>query len=199
MLQSQAEAVVRDDLPTFEEQTGARNASLVAIDPRSGQILAMVGSRDFFRTDLDGQVNLATALNSPGSAFKPITYAAAFVLDPVRWNPAAAVLNTPLQLAQADGSLFSPQNFDGSTSGPVSIRRALATSLNIPAFRTALSIGIVDLLDVAHQLGITTMHDPANFGPAITLGGGDVTPARPHLRLQHLRRQRPHARPANRA
>ena len=175
VLQSQAEAVVRDDLPTFEEQTGARNASLVSIDPHTGQILAMVGSRDFFRADIDGQVNLATALNSPGSAFKPITYAAAFVVDPVRWNPATTVPNTPIQLLQPDGSYFSPENFDGSTSGPVSIRRALATSLNIPAFRTANSIGIVDLLDVAHRLGITTMRDPAAFGPSITLGGGDVT------------------------
>ena len=174
-LQALAETTLRADLATFEEATGAHNASLVALDPKTGEILAMVGSRDFFREDIDGQVNLTTALNSPGSAIKPITYAAAFVQDPKQWNPATILWDVPLQFTEPDGSLFEPENFDGVQRGPVPIRSALANSMNIPAFRVAEALGVRSVLEFAHQLGITTMVNPDNYGPAITLGGGDVT------------------------
>ena len=174
-LQALAETTLRSDLATFEEATGAHNASLVAIDPETGEILAMVGSRDFFREDIDGQVNLATALNSPGSAFKPITYAAAFVHDPKQWNPATILWDVPLQFTEPDGTIFEPENFDGIERGPVPVRSALANSMNVPAFRVAEALGIRSVLEFAHRVGITTMENPDNYGPAITLGGGDVT------------------------
>jgi membrane peptidoglycan carboxypeptidase len=174
-LQRQAEETIRADLATFEEQTGAHNAALVALDPATGRILAMVGSRDFFREDIDGQVNLATSPNSPGSSIKPITYAAAFVQDPAQWNPGTIVWDVPLEFREPNGDAFSPENFDAVFRGPVSARTALANSINIPAFRLADAIGIGPLLDFAHQVGITTMDDAANYGPSITLGGGDVT------------------------
>ena len=173
-LQDQAETILRADLATFEEQTGAHNAALVALDPATGQILAMVGSRDFFREDIDGQVNLATALNSPGSSIKPITYAAAFVQDPATWNPGTIIWDVPLEFVESNGDTFSPENFDAVFRGPVSARAALANSINITAFRVADTIGIDSLLDFAHTVGITTMDNPANYGPSITLGGGEV-------------------------
>ena len=174
-LQEQAEAIVRADIATFEEQTGAHNAALVALDPATGHILAMVGSRDFFREDIDGQVNLATSRNSPGSSIKPITYAAAFVLDPAEWNPGTIIWDVPLEFHELTGETFSPENFDGAFRGPVTVRSALANSINIPAFRVADRIGTSALLDFAHQVGITTMADVSNYGPSLTLGGGDVT------------------------
>ena len=174
-LQQQAEQIVRSDLATFEEQTGAHNAALVAIDPASGEIRAMVGSRDFFREDVDGQVNNAIALNSPGSSIKPITYVTGFLRDPELWNPATIVWDVPLEFIEADGSTFSPVNFDAVSRGPVSIRTALANSINVPAFRVADELGVTAVLDIAHRMGITTMQDASQFGPSITLGGGDVT------------------------
>ncbi len=174
-LQRLAEETVRADIATFEEQTGARNAALVAIDPKNGEILVMVGSRDFFREDIDGQVNLATGLNSPGSSFKPITYAAAFLLDPALWNPATIVWDVDTEFQEFDGTTFSPENFDNVLRGPVPIRSALANSMNIPAFRVATALGIDYLLEAAHQFGITTLVNPRNYGPSITLGGGDVS------------------------
>ena len=174
-LQEQAEAILRADLATFEEQTGAHNAALVALDPATGHILAMVGSRDFFREDIDGQVNLVTSPNSPGSSIKPITYAAAFVLDPTTWNPGTIIWDVPLEYQEATGETFSPENFDAVFRGPMTARSALANSINIAAFRVADSIGTGALLDFAHRIGITTMANAAQYGPSITLGGGDAT------------------------
>ncbi len=174
-MQAIGEEILRRDLASFEEQTGARNAALVAIHPKTGEILAMVGSRDFFREDIEGQVNLATSLNSPGSAFKPITYVAGFIQDPERWNPATILWDVPLAYEEVDGTIFSPVNFDGIDRGPVSVRSALANSMNIPAFRAADTIGVTHVLDIAHRMGITSMRDPSQFGPSITLGGGDVS------------------------
>ena len=174
-LQRQAEEILRADIATFEEQTGAHNAALVALDPVTGEILAMVGSRDFFREDIDGQVNLVTSPNSPGSSFKPIAYAAAFVNDAATWNPGTIVWDVPLEFVEANGETFSPENFDAVFRGPVTARTALANSINITAFRVADAIGVNTLLEFAHRVGITTMDNPANYGPSITLGGGEVT------------------------
>lgn len=174
-LQTQAEEILRTDLASFEEQTGAHNAALVAIDPQSGEIRVMVGSRDFFREEIDGQVNLATGLNSPGSAFKPITYVAAFLKDPKVWNPATVLWDVKVDYPELDGTIFTPVNFDAVHRGPVTVRSALANSMNIPAFRTAAALGTEYLLSVAHLMGISTMQDPSQYGPSITLGGGDVS------------------------
>ena len=174
-LQARAEADVRSAINEFEAATGAHNGALVAIDPSTGQILAMVGSRDFFDETIDGQVNLATATHSPGSALKPMTYLAAFQLDPRTWHPATVLWDVPTTYVEADGAEFRPVNFDGVFRGPVTIRSALANSMNVPAFKVADRLGIPALLGAMHRLGITTMHDPAAYGPSITLGGGEVS------------------------
>lgn len=174
-LQERAEVELRAAIDDFEASTGAHNGALVAIDPATGQILAMVGSRDFFDESIDGQVNLATATHSPGSAIKPLTYLAAFQIDPRAWNPATVLWDVPTTYTEADGTEFSPVNFDGVFRGPVTIRSALANSMNVPAFKVADRLGVGALLDTMHRLGITTMHDPGAYGPSITLGGGEVT------------------------
>lgn len=174
-LQARAEAEVRSAIDDFEATTGAHNGALIAIDPPTGQILAMVGSRDFFDETIDGQVNLATATHSPGSALKPLTYLAAFQLDPRTWHPATVLWDVPTTYVEADGTEFKPVNFDGVFRGPVTVRSALANSMNVPAFKVADRLGSAALLNTLHQLGITTMHDPGAYGPSITLGGGEVT------------------------
>ena len=174
-LQARAEAEVRSAIDDFEASTGAHNGALVAIDLSTGQILAMVGSRDFFDESIDGQVNLATATHSPGSALKPLTYLAAFQLDPLTWHPATVLWDVPTSYVEADGTEFRPVNFDGVFRGPVTIRSALANSMNVPAFKVANRLGSAALLDTMHRLGITTMHNPGAYGPSITLGGGEVS------------------------
>ena len=174
-LQEMAERELEAGIAGFEEATGAHNGSLIAIDPANGQIRAMVGSRDFFAEELDGQVNLATAHHSPGSSIKPLTYLAALQLDPRNWHPGAVIWDVPTRWIEADGAVFMPTNFDGVYRGPVTLRSALANSMNIPAFRVAAQLGVHYLLDSLHKLGITTMHDPGNYGPSITLGGGEVS------------------------
>lgn len=174
-LQARAEAEVRSAIDDFEASTGAHNGALVAIDPSTGQILAMVGSRDFFDETIDGQVNLATATHSPGSALKPLTYLAAFQIDPRTWHPATVLWDVPTTYVEADGTEFEPVNFDGVFRGPVTVRSALANSMNVPAFKVADRLGSAALLDTMHRLGITTMHDPGAYGPSITLGGGEVS------------------------
>ena len=174
-LQERAEVELDLAIGGFASTTGAHNGALIAIDPATGQILAMVGSRDFFDESIEGQVNLATAVHSPGSALKPLTYLAAFQLDPRAWHPATVLWDVPTIYREADGTEFQPVNFDGVFRGPVTIRSALANSMNVPAFRVADRLGSATLLDTMHQLGITTMHDPGAYGPSITLGGGEVS------------------------
>ena len=174
-LQERAEVELRSAINGFEASTGAHNGALVAIEPSSGQILALVGSRDFFNEAIDGQVNLATATHSPGSALKPFTYLTAFQIDPRAWHPATVLWDVPTAYLEADGTEFRPVNFDGQFRGPVTIRSALANSMNVPAFRVADQLGSGALLNTLHQLGITTMHHPADYGPSITLGGGEVS------------------------
>ncbi len=174
-LQARAEVELRSAIAGFEASTGARNGSLVTIEPVTGQILAMVGSRDFFDETIDGQVNLATAMHSPGSALKPLTYLTAFQVDPRTWHPATVLWDVPTEYEEADGTVFRPVNFDGQFHGPVTIRSALANSMNVPAFQVADRLGVGALLDTMHRMGITTMHDPGAYGPSLTLGGGEVS------------------------
>ena len=174
-VQERAELELRSAIAEFEVETGAHNGALVAIEPASGQIVAMVGSRDFFDESIDGQVNLATATHSPGSALKPLTYLTAFQIDPRVWHPASVLWDVPTTYVGSDGAEFQPVNFDGVYRGPVTIRSALANSMNVPAFTLADQLGVGALLDTMHQLGITTMHDPSAYGPSLTLGGGEVS------------------------
>jgi len=170
-LQTRAEEILRSHLDRLEEQVGARNGALVAIDPRSGEILAMVGSRNYFDEAIQGQVNGATALNQPGSTIKPITYLAAFLKG---WQPATLLQDRPI--AVRDGSrILTITNADGRYHGQVSIRQALANSLNPPAVQALQYAGLEQVASLARRMGLTTLQAPSAYGLSFTLGGFDTT------------------------
>ena len=189
-LTRQAEAIARRRLAEIADRPGpppnATDAALIALDPRTGQILVMLGSPDYFNSGISGAVNLSTALRQPGSAIKPITYAAA--LSPelcgaaaggvgeaaCPWTAATMILDVRTAFSTREGFAYVPQNYDRSFHGPVSARAALAGSLNIPAVRTLDHVGLSTLLSLAGRLGLTTLSDADRLGLAVTLGGGEV-------------------------
>src|SRR3989344_5778859 len=147
----------------------ASNESLVSIDPHTGEILAMVGSRDYLNMEIDGQLNVALRPRQPGSAIKPIVYATAFKKN---YGPATMLTDVSTNFGQG----YQPRNYDGTFQGPLPIREALANSINIPAVKTLAYAGIQDVIDTAHDMGITTLNDgPDRYGLSLTLGGGEVT------------------------
>ena len=171
--QNMAESVIQTQLPALEKSYGATNAALVSIDPRSGQILSMVGSRNYFDKSIDGQVNVATSPRQPGSSFKPYVYATAFENG---YDPENMIYDIPTDFGpDGSGHDYIPNNYDGKSHGLVSMRQALANSLNIPAVKTLYLAGIQNTLDTAHSMGITTLQDPKRYGLALALGGGEVT------------------------
>lgn len=152
------------------ERYGGSNAALAAVDPKNGQILAMVGSRDYFDKDNDGNVNVTTRPRQPGSSFKPIMYAAAFARG---YTPQTVLYDvvTTFKTATKD---YRPKNYDLKEHGAVTIKKALAGSLNIPAVKTIYLTGIERVLDLADKLGYTTFTERSRFGLSLVLGGGEV-------------------------
>lgn len=169
-LQKIAEEEVKNGVEARAEQYGFTNASLVAQDPKNGQILALVGSKDFFDKSIDGQVNVATRLRQPGSSFKPIVFAKAFeqgyTPNTVLWD---VTTNFP-----TDVGVYTPHNYDLKERGPIMMRDALQMSLNIPAVKTVYLVGVGNALDFATSLGYNSFSNHANFGLSIVLGGGEV-------------------------
>lgn len=180
-LQQKAEAVVKEYATLNKEKYDAENAGLVAIDPRTGQVLAMVGSKDYFDADIDGKVNITLAKRQPGSSFKPIVYAAAFnkgyTPDTVLMDvPTEFNANCPVAVSEnSPDNCYSPVNYDGVFRGPVNLRNALAQSLNVPAVKLLYLTGVNTALDLARQMGITTLKDKNQYGLTLVLGGGEVT------------------------
>ena len=178
-LQEHAEAVVKQQLADLARQTreeGApdydvHDAALVALDPATGEILAMVGSADYFDSSIDGAVNVALADRQPGSSIKPITYAAAFARD---LTPASVFNDVPTTFLTKEGDPYAPQNYDRQWHGPISLRQALATSSNMVAVQVLDHIGLDAMLTTARSLGISTFQSSERFGLALTLGGGEV-------------------------
>ncbi|MGQ9494276.1 MAG: penicillin-binding protein 1C [Anaerolineae bacterium] len=154
-----------------EASHNVTNAALVAIDPQSGEILAMLGSPDYFDPTIDGAVNVALMPRQPGSAIKPLTYAAAFAHD---YTPATMLLDVRSTFITREGSAYVPVNYDRRYHGPVLLRQALGSSLNVIAVKVLDHIGVPELVSLAQKLGITTLQDPQRFGLALTLGGGEV-------------------------
>ncbi|MBI4713649.1 transglycosylase domain-containing protein, partial [Candidatus Uhrbacteria bacterium] len=146
------------------------NAALVAIDPKNGQILSMVGSKDFFDETIDGQVNVATRLRQPGSSFKPIVYSKAFELG---YTPNTILWDVLTDFPTVTGT-YTPHNYDLKEHGPVRLRDALQLSLNIPAVKMLYMVGVENALDFATSLGYTSFGDHSAFGLSLVLGGGEV-------------------------
>ena len=166
-LQQAAERAARDQVAELR-QRNASNAAVVAIQPASGEILAMVGSVDYDDVSISGQVNVALADRQPGSALKPFTYLTAFQHG---WAPSTMIMDVPTTF----GGTYTPLNYDQKFRGPVSIRRALGASLNVPAVKALEFVGMDSMLQNAHRMGINGLRDPARYGLSVTLGGGEVT------------------------
>lgn len=155
----------------------ARNAALVALEPQTGEVLAMVGSPDYFSARIAGAVNGATALRQPGSSIKPLTYAAAFeqtALGQGNFTPATMLLDVRTAFVTREGTPYVPLNYDLVFRGPVRVREALASSYNLVAVKVLDTIGVEALTELARRLGITTFDDPDRIGLAVGLGGGEV-------------------------
>ncbi len=166
-----AEEVIQKYAEKNETNYNASNAALVNLDTKTGQILTMVGSRDYFNEEIDGNVNVALRPRQPGSSFKPIVYLTAFMQG---YTPDTILfdLNTTFKTDVKD---YAPKNYDLGERGPVSMRSALAGSLNIPAVKTLYLAGIDSVLNTAEALGYTTLSDRSRFGLSLVLGGGEVT------------------------
>jgi membrane peptidoglycan carboxypeptidase len=162
--------------PLRESEVGVdhhvTNAAVVALHPQTGEILAMVGSVDYWNPALSGNFNIAVdGLRQPGSSFKPFTYLEAFRQGSA---PATLVLDIPVTYLTADGQEYTPENYDRQFHGAVSLRAALARSYNLPAVETINRVGVDNVIRRAHQLGINTL-EIGQYGLALTLGGGEVT------------------------
>ncbi|MGE5263370.1 MAG: penicillin-binding protein 1C [Acidobacteriota bacterium] len=178
-LQERAEDIIRQQLAELTRRTreegapdyNVHDAALVALDPATGQVLAMVGSADYFDEQIDGAVNVALANRQPGSAIKPVTYATAFNRD---YAPATVVSDVPTSFLTKEHQPYEPQNYDRIWHGPISLRQALATSSNMVAVKVLDHVGLDAMVATAKSLGISTFEDSERFGLALTLGGGEV-------------------------
>ena len=171
-LQREAERILEEKISEFEESSDGHNGAFYAMDPKTGQILVYVGSRDYFREDIEGRNDNAISLNSPGSTLKPFTYMTAFMQG---WSTGAGILDTPTKVIDpATGDFFQPRNPSGTYQGVIPAGDALGNSLNIPAFKAILFAGVENTMAVYKQVGITTLDNPLGYGPSLTLGGVDV-------------------------
>jgi penicillin-binding protein 1C len=179
--QQLAEQAIARQLAVFRENPAdlnrnINNAALVDLDPHSGQILALVGSAGYFQNDISGAINMALAPRQPGSAFKPFLYAQA--LDPQRvhpWTAATVLLDVSTTFLNNDNQPYTPVDYDLHEHGPVSVRTALASSLNIPAVLTLREVGIDNTISLARRLGIDTLDDPRKYDLSLALGGGQLS------------------------
>ena len=170
-LQAIAEEEVRNQVEALAGRN-VSNGSLVALDTSSGQILAMVGSKDFQDESISGQVNLATSPRQPGSSIKPLTYLAAF--ETLDWTPSTLIMDTPVEYPDGAGGAYRPRNYDDKFHGPVLLRSAFANSYNIPPIKALALMGVDALKEMAARLGITTLTRD-DYGLALTLGSGEVS------------------------
>jgi len=175
-LQAEAERIVREQVAQVADHN-VSNGALVAMDPTTGEIKALVGSADFDNVEIDGQVNMALAPRQPGSTIKPLVYLTAFeqrerpVTD--RWTNGTLVADIKEEFPDGVNPPYVPTNYDNRERGLVTVRTALANSLNIPSVRTIQTTGLPAFLDVARRLGITTLTRP-DYGLSLALGAGEI-------------------------
>ncbi len=183
-LQEKAEKILKEGALENEKLWNGSNAGLVAIDPKTGQILTMVGSRDYFDKEIDGNFNITTAERQPGSSFKPFIYATAFNKG---FTPETVLFDLPTEFqttcnaygkalpGYSQSNCYMPENYDGKHRGPMSLRDALAQSINIPAVKLFFLAGMQDSLNMAEAMGINTLKDINRYGLTLVIGGGEVT------------------------
>jgi penicillin-binding protein 1C len=170
-LQAQVKQMAREHIASLQEkEKDVTNAAAVIIDPRTAEILVMMGSLDYWDEKIDGEVNNALAPNQPGSSFKPFTYLTAFAQG---YSPADLVMDVRTTFLDP---LYTPENYDRRYHGPQRLRQALARSYNIPAVKVLDWVGVDNVIKTAHRLGINSLNkDLDYYGLSLTLGGGEVT------------------------
>jgi len=179
-LQREAEQIVYEHALENVDKYNASNASLMAVDPNTGEILVMVGSRDYFDDKIDGNYNIGLALRQPGSSFKPFAYAAALekgytsetVVYDVRTQFSTGCDKTDLT---SNNGCYSPGNYDNKFHGPITFREALAQSVNVPAVKVLYLTGIRNTIELARAMGISTLDSYKRYGLTLVLGGGEVS------------------------
>lgn len=171
-MQEEAEKIVAEEVEKAKSLK-VGNGALVALDPRTGEILAMVGSRDYFDVENQGNFNVAVdGLRQPGSAIKPITYATAFKKG---YTAATMIMDVPTTFPGGrDNPDYKPENYDGNFRGPLQLRYALGNSINLVAVKLLKMVGVPAALQTAHEMGITTLNEPDRYGLSLTLGGGEI-------------------------
>lgn len=168
-----AEQALREQVAARQATNDVSNGAAVILKPATGEILAMVGSLDYFAAGIDGQVNIALRPRQPGSAIKPVTYATAMKQG---WSTADVLWDVPIVLDLGGGELMRPRNYDGRFHGPVLFRDALANSYNIPPIQLLRDVGISNFIQTARSMGIESLKETSGYyGLALTLGGGEVT------------------------
>ena len=170
-LQETVQASLSAEINSLSRLRVGNGAALVT-KPRTGEILAMVGSRDYFNATHEGQINMTMRPRQPGSSLKPIDVAIALQLR--RLTSAGVLLDVPTCIENIGQKPYCPQNYDGNYHGPVTPRVALANSYNIPAVKTLGLNGLSNFIATASAMGITTLNDPDRFGPSLALGAGEI-------------------------
>ncbi|MHB1316905.1 MAG: transglycosylase domain-containing protein [Minisyncoccota bacterium] len=179
-VQKKAEEIALKYALINEKNVKGKNDGLVVIDPKTGEILTMVGSRDYFDKTIDGQYNIATAQRQPGSTFKPFIYAEAFNKG---YTPETVLFNTETQFSTAcrvddmssKAPCYSPKNYNAKYPGPVALRDALASSMNVPAVKLLYLVGVKNAINLATMMGITSLGKADQYGLTLVLGGGEVS------------------------
>lgn len=175
-----AEQLAQQHVHSIPAEQNLTNAAMVVMNPHNGHILAMVGSVDYHDDSIDGRVNVTLSPQQPGSAIKPLTYAAALSpvgQEPPSWSAADLLWDVEVEYPQFDGTTYKPLNYDNAYHGPVRLRQALANSYNVPAILLLQDIGVPRFMAFAEQMGIHSWgSDATNYGLSLTLGGGEVTP-----------------------
>ncbi len=180
-IQAKAETIAKEYATENQKNFNASNAGFVVIDPKNGQILSMVGSRDYFDKEIDGNFNITTSHRQPGSTFKPFVYAEAFIKG---YTPETVLFDAKTQFAPAcdknnttsENGCYSPDNYDNKFRGPITMRDSLAQSINITSVKTLYLAGLNDSLSLARNMGIESLGDAGQYGLTLVLGGGEVSP-----------------------
>lgn len=170
-LQQKTQDIVTQEVANLKS-LNVGNGAAVVTEPKNGEILAMVGSTDYFNNEKDGNVNIALTPQQPGSTIKVVTYASALQHG---FTAATLINDSPITYKPELGPSYSPVNYDGRFHGMVPLRAALGNSYNVPAVRTLAKIGLPTMIEQAQKMGITSWNDPSRFGLSLTLGGGELT------------------------
>lgn len=169
-IQKLAEEAVKNEIEKLKS-LNVTNGAVVVLNPQTGEVLAMVGSKDYFDIDSAGNVNVVTSPRQPGSSIKIVNYAYALSQG---YTPATIISDAPTSFNVPGQPTYTPTNYDGKFRGNITLRSALAESRNIPAVRVLASYGVQNMIEMGEKMGITSWNDPSRYGLSLTLGGGEV-------------------------